>query len=36
MGFGVYVANNWVLGILVLVIVAQVWGKYMIVHYLDP
>ena len=32
----VHVRNNQVLGIWVLVIVVQVWGKYMIFRYLDP
>ena len=27
---------NWVLGIWVVVAVIQVWGKYMILEYLDP
>ena len=30
------VANNWVLGVLVIVIIEQVLGKYMIIGYLDP
>ena len=32
----VQVPNNWVLGILVIVILVQVQGKYMITGYLDP
>ena len=32
----VQVPGNWVLGILVVVILVQVWGKYMIIGYLDP
>ena len=32
----VHVPNNLVLGILVIVIIVQVWGKYMIIVYLDP
>ena len=32
----VHVPNNWVLGIWVIVIMVQVWGKYMIIGYLDP
>ena len=32
----VHVPNNLVLGIWVIVIVVQVWGKYMIIWYLDP
>ena len=32
----VQVPNNWVLGIWVLVIIVQVWGKYMIIGHLDP
>ena len=33
---GVHVLNNWVLRILVVVIIVQVLGKYMIMWYLDP
>ena len=32
----VHVPNNWVLRVLVIVIVVQVLGKYMIIGYLDP
>ena len=32
----VHVSNSWVLGIWVIVIIEQVWGKYMIIGYLDP
>ena len=32
----VHVPNNWVLRVLVIVIIVQVWGKYMIIRYLDP
>ena len=32
----VQVPNNWVLGIWVIVVIVQVWGKYMINGYLDP
>ena len=32
----VHVANNWVLGIWVIVIIVQVLGKYMIIGYMDP
>ena len=32
----VHVPNNWVLRVLVIVIVVQVLGKYMIIRYLDP
>ena len=32
----VHVHNNWVLGFWVIEILVQVWGKYMIVGYLDP
>ena len=39
-GFGVslrvHVPNNWVLGILVIVILVQMLGKYMLIGYLDP
>ena len=32
----VHVPHNWVLRIWVIVIIVQVWGKYMIIGYLDP
>ena len=32
----VHAPNTWVLGIWVTVIIVQVWGKYMIIGYLDP
>ena len=32
----VHVPNDWVLGVLVLAIVVQVLGKYMIIEYLNP
>ena len=32
----VKVPNNWVLRVLVLVVIVQVLGKYMIIRYLDP
>ena len=32
----VQVPDNWLLGILVIVIVVQVSGKYVIIKYLDP
>ena len=32
----VHVPNIWVLRALVIVIVVQVWGRYMIIGYLDP
>ena len=32
----VHVPNTWVLGILVIVILVQVLGKYMIIGYMDP
>ena len=32
----VHVPNNWVLRALVIVIIVQVLGKYMIIRYLDP
>ena len=32
----VHVPNNWVLRVLVIVIIVQVLGKYMIIRYLDP
>ena len=32
----VQVPSNWVRGILLTVIVVLVWGKYMIIGYLDP
>ena len=35
-GLRVHVPNNWVLGVLVLVIVVQALGKYMNIRYLDP
>ena len=31
---GVHVPNHWVLGMWVIVIIVQVWGKYMIIGYL--
>ena len=34
--FKVHVANNWVLSVLVIVIMVQVLGKYMIMRYSDP
>ena len=32
----VHVPNNWVLRVLVIVIIVQVLGNYMIIGYLDP
>ena len=32
----VHVPNNWVLRVLVIVVVVQILGKYMIIRYLDP
>ena len=32
----VHVSNNWVLRVLVIVIMVQVLGKYMIIRYLGP
>ena len=32
----VHVSNIWVLGIWVIAIIVQVWGKYMVIGYLDP
>ena len=32
----VHVPNNWILRVLVMVIIVQVLGKYMIIRYLDP
>ena len=32
----VHVPNNWILRVLVIVIIVQVLGKYMIIRYLDP
>ena len=32
----VHVPNNWVLGIWVIVVMVQVWGKYTIIGHLDP
>ena len=31
-----HVPNIWVLGIRVIAIIVQVWGKYMVIGYLDP
>ena len=38
LGFRAYVQvpNNQVPGFRVIVILVQVWGKYMIIRYLDP
>ena len=32
----VRVPNNWVLRIWVIVFLVQLWGRYMIIEYLDP
>ena len=32
----VHVPNNWVLGTWAIVIRVQLWGKYMMIKYLDP
>ena len=32
----VHVPNNWVPRVLVMVIIVEVLGKYMIIEYLDP
>ena len=36
LGFRVHVPSNWVLRVLVIVVLVQVLGKYMIVRYVDP